>query len=201
MGSDPLNSAALTENVKVSKMEDNPPIHTLYIHNLNDKIKPDRLKQSLYASFSQFGKVLEIAIFKARFLRGQAWITFDDVPSASNALRSMNNTTIFGKNMIVQFAKQESDVIARRNGTFVPREKQSRDVPHSSKSDEEMRERKRSMAPPPPPPRQSQHLPHHILFLQDLPPSCNQDMLRVLFEQYHGYKVRFYCSVDACGLY
>ena len=30
-----------------------PPNHTIYINNLNEKIKKDELKKSLYAIFSQ----------------------------------------------------------------------------------------------------------------------------------------------------
>ena len=35
---------------------DNRPNHTIYINNLNEKIKKEDLKKSLYAIFSQFGQ-------------------------------------------------------------------------------------------------------------------------------------------------
>ncbi|KAM6564602.1 hypothetical protein CsatB_024600 [Cannabis sativa] len=41
---------------------DAPPNVTIYINNLNEKIKLDELKKSLKAVFSQFGKILDILI-------------------------------------------------------------------------------------------------------------------------------------------
>ena len=36
------------------------PNQTLYINNLNEKVKKSALKKSLYAVFSQFGGIVEI---------------------------------------------------------------------------------------------------------------------------------------------
>ncbi len=36
------------------------PNQTLYINNLNEKVKKSAIKRSLYAVFSQFGTILEI---------------------------------------------------------------------------------------------------------------------------------------------
>jgi hypothetical protein len=51
--------------------EDQTPNQTLYVHNLNEKIKKFPLKQSLLALFSQFGKVLDIVACRGIRLRGQ----------------------------------------------------------------------------------------------------------------------------------
>ncbi|KEH24386.1 U1 small nuclear A-like ribonucleoprotein [Medicago truncatula] len=64
-----------------------PQNMTIYINNLNEKIKIDELKKSLHAVFSQFGKILEVLAFKTLKHKGQAWVIFEDVTSASNALR------------------------------------------------------------------------------------------------------------------
>lgn len=45
----------------------NPPNNTIYINNLNEKIKIDELKKSLYAVFVQFGQILDIIIGKFKF--------------------------------------------------------------------------------------------------------------------------------------
>ncbi len=50
------------------------PNHTIYINNLNEKIKKDELKKSLFAIFSQFGQILDIICCKALRLKGQ--VTF-----------------------------------------------------------------------------------------------------------------------------
>lgn len=79
---------------------DLPPNQTLYVNNLNDKIKRADMKKTLYTSFSQFGRVMQI-ICKGSFkLKGQAWITFDDVSSAVTAKRQLTNCPIFGKPLV-----------------------------------------------------------------------------------------------------
>lgn len=192
--------------------EDASPNHTLYVKNLNDKIKNDRLTAALYAAFSAHGQVLEVLLGKGRRLRGQAWVTFDDVASASNALRALNGAVLFEKPAGVHFARDQADVIARREGSFVPREKRKRDTDdapprapgvkkapvvstssHTTATAATTNGSHAFVPPPPPPP--AQNLPHKILFLQDLPESCTQEMLSVLFKQYHGFKVRLWVGL------
>ncbi|GMN37971.1 hypothetical protein TIFTF001_007249 [Ficus carica] len=103
-----------------------PPNVTIYINNLNEKIKLDELKKSLYAVFSQFGRILEVLAFKTLKHKGQAWVVFDDASSATNALRQMQGFPFYDKPMRIQYAKTKSDVIAKADGTFVPREKRKR---------------------------------------------------------------------------
>ncbi|KAG6592572.1 u1 small nuclear ribonucleoprotein a [Phytophthora cinnamomi] len=182
------DAAAAAPSVETA---DVPPNHTLYLNNLNDKIKPDRLKATLYASLSQHGKILEIVMGRARRLRGQAWVTFDDVPSASNALRAVNGSVLFDKPVVIHFAKEKADVIARREGSFVPREKRKREPkpapPQQAKKQAgEGGSAAASASAPPPPP--AQNVPNKILFLESLPESCNKEMLSVLFKQYQGFK-------------
>lgn len=50
-------------------------------------VAPADLKKALYAVFGQFGRILDIVALKTFRLRGQAWIVFADVTSATNALR------------------------------------------------------------------------------------------------------------------
>ncbi|KAF8563842.1 hypothetical protein P879_07528 [Paragonimus westermani] len=40
------------------------PNNTIYINNLNEKIKRDEVKKSLYAVFVQFGQILDIITCK-----------------------------------------------------------------------------------------------------------------------------------------
>ena len=55
------------------------PNHTVYINNLNEKIKKDDLKKSLYAIFSQFGQILDIVALKTLKMRGQAFVIYQFV--------------------------------------------------------------------------------------------------------------------------
>ncbi|GMF48289.1 unnamed protein product [Phytophthora fragariaefolia] len=168
------DAAAAPPAPSPAETADVPPNHTLYLNNLNDKIKPDRLKASLYATLSQHGKILEIVMGRARRLRGQAWVTFDDVPSASNALRAVSGSVLFDKPVVAHFAKEKADVIARREGCFVPREKRKRE-PKPAPPQQAKKQAGEGVSAPPPPP--AQNVPNKILFLEALPESCNKDML------------------------
>ncbi|KAG6521006.1 hypothetical protein ZIOFF_018071 [Zingiber officinale] len=79
---------------------DIPPNQTVYINNLNEKVKKEELKRSLYALFSQYGRILDIVALKTPKLRGQAWVVFAEVPAASNAVRQMQRFPFYDKPMV-----------------------------------------------------------------------------------------------------
>lgn len=122
-----------------------PPNNTVYINNLNEKIKKDELKKSLYAIFSQFGQILDIVAMKNIKMRGQAFVIFRDISSATNALRSMQGFPFYDKPMRIQYAKGDSDVIARMKGTFQERPKKVR----PAKEDEDKKSKKQKKAAKP----------------------------------------------------
>jgi len=95
-----------------------PPNKTIYINNLNEKVKKQELRKSLYAMFSQFGTVLDVVALKTLRMRGQAFIVFKDLAAATNARRSMQNFPFYDKPMKIYFAKTKSDVISKIEGTF-----------------------------------------------------------------------------------
>ncbi|KAF9622964.1 hypothetical protein IFM89_035679 [Coptis chinensis] len=105
---------------------DVPPNQTIYIKNLNEKVEKDEVKRSLYALFSQYGRILDVVTLKTAKLRGQAWVVFSEVTIASNAVRSMQNFPFYDKPMRIQFAKTKSDCLAKAEGTFVPNEKKKK---------------------------------------------------------------------------
>lgn len=47
------------------------PNPTIYINNINEKIKKQALKKLLYMLFSQYGKVVQIIACKGLKMRGQ----------------------------------------------------------------------------------------------------------------------------------
>ena len=63
------------------------------------ELRPE-LKKSLHAIFSQFGPILDIIALKTLKMRGQAFVVFKDIGSASNALRSMQNFPFYDKPMV-----------------------------------------------------------------------------------------------------
>lgn len=91
------------------------PNQTIYINNLNEKVKLDgisilmqffniiwiiELKQSLYYLCSQYGEVLDVVAKKNIKMRGQAFIVFKDVNSATAALKALNGFNFFDKPMV-----------------------------------------------------------------------------------------------------
>jgi RNA recognition motif-containing protein len=115
-------------------MADIKPSHTLYVNNLNEKVKKDgklvfedsnqshlELKKALYAIFSQFGQIIDIMAFKTLRMRGQAHIIFKDISSSATALRSMQGFPFYDKPMRIQYSREDSDIIAKAKGTYVKR--------------------------------------------------------------------------------
>lgn len=112
------------------------PNHTIYINNLNEKIKKQELKKSLYAIFSQFGQIIDIVALKTLKMRGQAFVIFKEITSATNALRTMQGFPFYDKPMRINYSKGDSDVIAKLKGTFKERPKKVR-PPRPEKAVEE----------------------------------------------------------------
>ncbi|KAL6979024.1 hypothetical protein U1Q18_020689 [Sarracenia purpurea var. burkii] len=180
---------------------DIPPNQSIYIKNLNEKVKKEELKRSLYALFSQYGRILDIVALKTARLRGQAWVVFSEVTAASNAVRQMQNFPFYGKPMRIQYAKTKSDCVAKADGTYVARDKK--------RKQEEKAERKRraeaqqsttSNGPRTdinggptgsfgkPGAQEAATTPNNILFIQNLPHETTSMMLQVLFQQYPGFR-------------
>jgi len=169
---------------------DIPPNQTLYVNNLNEKTKKDELKKSLYAVFSQFGTILDIVCLKTLKMRGQAFIVFADIASATNAMRQMQNFPFYDKPMRIQFCKSKSDAVAKIDGSFAPREKQKKQAAEKRRMDEKpkttakrqdtkrkLNQMSSNIAPPGP-----------VLFVENLPEECNELMLCMLFQQFPGFK-------------
>eukprot|EP01130_Rhizamoeba_saxonica_P006044 TRINITY_DN2395_c0_g1_i1.p1 TRINITY_DN2395_c0_g1~~TRINITY_DN2395_c0_g1_i1.p1 ORF type:complete len:108 (-),score=23.51 TRINITY_DN2395_c0_g1_i1:60-383(-) len=89
------------------------PGHTLYIKNLQEKLRKSELRRSLYALFSQFGPILDIVARKTQNMRGQAFVVFGDISAAQNAIREMQGFSFFGKELNIEYSKTKSDVIAK----------------------------------------------------------------------------------------
>ncbi|RZC52567.1 hypothetical protein C5167_020991 [Papaver somniferum] len=182
------------------------PNNTIYINNLNEKIKLDELKKTLKSIFQQFGNILEVLAFKTLKHKGQAWVVFEDVSSATNVLRQMQGFPLYDKPMKLQYAKTKSDVIAKADGTFVPREKRKK---HDERADRKRREQHQDASQsmglnaPYPGPYGAAPLPYlggvkpvpeapappnKILFIENLPHETTPVVLDGLLSQYPGFK-------------
>lgn len=77
------------------------PIHTVYVRNLNYKLEPNELRKGLYYEFVKFGKILDIVVGQKRYaLKGQAWIIFDKVEDATNAVAQMNGKVVLNRPVV-----------------------------------------------------------------------------------------------------
>ncbi|OXB63740.1 hypothetical protein ASZ78_003137 [Callipepla squamata] len=191
------------------------PNHTIYINNINDKIKKEELKRSLYALFSQFGHVVDIVALKTMKMRGQAFVIFKELGSSTNALRQLQGFPFYGKPM---YAKTDSDIISKMRGTFADKEKRKEKKKAKALEQSANAANKKiiqgatqnSTSAPGTSPQNQQIImqtavdsllnlvllslqvpdnpPNYILFLNNLPEETNEMMLSMLFNQFPGFK-------------
>lgn len=160
------------------------PNPTLYLKNIDWKVKKPLLRRALYSLFTRHGKVQEVIVLRREGLRGQAWIIFDDVQSAAAALQAEQGFTLFGKDLVVEFSKAPSDRIARRDGTYVPKAKRVK----TDENHDDENEVKTSAAEPPATAPVPEAPTSKYLLADNLPEECNEMMLSMLFRQYAGFK-------------
>jgi U2 small nuclear ribonucleoprotein B'' len=178
-----------TTGAKVIQSVDVPPNQTIYVRNLNEKVKKQELRQSLYEAFSQFGRIVDVVALKTTRMRGQAFIAFEDIASATNALRGLQGFLFYDKPMVIQYAKTKSDKVAKLEGTFVPRSERKAEKDTNTASKSETLKRKRTS------PILSKDVdnvqvgePNHVLFIAGIPEDCSVEQLASLFVQFPGYK-------------
>lgn len=189
------------------------PNHTIYVNNLNEKVKKEELKKSLYAIFSQFGPILDIVALKTLKMRGQAFVIFKEISSATNALRSMQGFPFYDKPMRINYSKIDSDVIAKMKGTFSERPKKVKKAPVPAEDAADTKRQKKKAAKEQARIQQQnpaagnmlapgygnmmapgmmaavpEQPPNQILFLTNLPDETNEMMLSMLFNQFPGFK-------------
>jgi len=158
-----------------------PPNNTIYVNNINEKLKRDELVQSLRHVFGQFGKIMDITCYtKIVKAKGQAFIVFQKVESAARALQEMQGFMFYQKPIRVAYAKTKSDIIAKKDGSYVPRKKRPRK--EGKKKPEGQPASKRQMTA-------GQNVgPSNILVVNHLPQDASQTMVQMLFRKYPGYQ-------------
>ncbi|DAA79607.1 TPA_exp: Uncharacterized protein A8136_0380 [Trichophyton benhamiae CBS 112371] len=93
-----------------------PPNPTVYVRNLEERIKVEQLKEALTEIFSEYGSILEIVAKTNLKAKGQAFIVFDNVDSATRAIDEVNGFELFEKPMVLEYAKTKSDATVMREG-------------------------------------------------------------------------------------
>ena len=154
------------------------PNNTLYVNNLNEKVKIDVLKRDLHSIFRQFGEIIEILASKTLRRRGQAYIVFKQIAMATKALNSMQGFPFMDKPMRIAYAKKDSNVIAKLKGTYVERTKEEKK--RFRKEQQKLRAELVEQG--------ANNPPNHILFVSNLPPATQQGWLHMLFSKFAGLK-------------
>ncbi|RUP47735.1 RNA-binding domain-containing protein [Jimgerdemannia flammicorona] len=186
------------------------PNCTLYINNLNEKVKIPALKKTLENVFKQYGEIIDISAHGNFHRRGQAFVIFKDEESATRALKEVQHFVLYSKPMVIQYARTKSDAIAQLEGTIEEhkrkrldeKEKRQREGPKKMAIDQPQASAgfPSTQTTPlffpgyPGPGGPSAHIPdeylppNKILFLQNLPDATTDAMLAALFQQYPGFR-------------
>ena len=174
-----------------------PANPTLYLSNIDWSIKKPLLKRALYTLFTRHGKVLDVIVLRGdttsggskRPLRGQAWVIFESVTAATAALAAEQHFNFFGRPLMVNYAKEVSDRIAKREGTYKkksgkrqPDDVDARGEVKAAKVEPKSMPASQSSGPQP------SNTPTSTLLTSTIPPECNEMMLSMLFKQYSGYQ-------------
>lgn len=90
-------------------------LDSIYVRNLNERVKPAELEQALRWAFDGFGQILGIVIKRSLTRKGQAFIAFDNVDSVKEALK-LDGFSLFDKPMQVAMARTPSDATVAKEG-------------------------------------------------------------------------------------
>ncbi|PWN53381.1 hypothetical protein IE53DRAFT_384137 [Violaceomyces palustris] len=86
----------------------NQPNTSIYVKNINTKIKKPELRRQLYSLFATYGKVLDVVATRAEGMRGQAFVVFKDLQSATAAMRGLDGFEFYDKPLSIDYAKSKS---------------------------------------------------------------------------------------------
>eukprot|EP00929_Paragymnodinium_shiwhaense_P008645 TRINITY_DN112603_c0_g1_i1.p1 TRINITY_DN112603_c0_g1~~TRINITY_DN112603_c0_g1_i1.p1 ORF type:complete len:250 (+),score=80.33 TRINITY_DN112603_c0_g1_i1:103-852(+) len=192
---------------------DIPPNQTLYVNNLNDKIKIPELKCCLMELFSTYGEVIDIVASGSWHSKkkGQAFIVYKDISCATNALRTLQGFQFLDKPLKIAYCKSKSDVISHEDGTFKPRARPGQAVAQEDPkkpaaaapakgagkgkmsgkaAGKTAAEAPKSMVAHPAAASKGddEEKPSNVLFVENLPQEVNEMMLTMLFRQYPGFQ-------------
>ncbi|KAG1840299.1 hypothetical protein DFJ58DRAFT_810870 [Suillus subalutaceus] len=174
---------------------------TLYIQNLNEKVKIDVLKASLKGLFKSYGEVLDVVAHSNLRMRGQAFVSFASPEIAQKAMKEVRGFPLYSKPMQITFARTRSDAVVKRLDAAnleqhtSKRAEQKRRTRYSNPLKQKFKAKRMAAeidgaAAAPAARRPNVQMPdeylppNKILFLQNLPESVTKDQLMALFSQY-----------------
>ncbi|KAJ3574354.1 hypothetical protein NP233_g1820 [Leucocoprinus birnbaumii] len=177
------------------------PCETLYIQNLNEKVKPQVMKATLRGLFKSYGEILDVVAHNNLRMRGQAFVSFTSVDHARKAMKDVQRFPLYSKPMQISFAKTRSDAVVKKLDADAydehkkRRDDHKKDTRYTNPIKSKFRLKRLAaevdggaalpQAKRPAVQMPDEYLPpNKILFLQNLPESVTKDQLTSLFSQY-----------------
>ncbi|BEJ17254.1 hypothetical protein CspHIS471_0606550 [Cutaneotrichosporon sp. HIS471] len=188
-------------NGTASAMSEPEANETLYLHNLNEKVQVDVMKTTLTSLFKPYHPLQPIIAHGNARMKGQAFISFRDKETAERAMEDVAEFPLYGKPIIIQFAKKRSDVVVKREEGEEELEKwivERKEHKKATRNTNAWRLKRRakhqagatdepSAAKKPRLQMPDEYLPpNNVLFVQNLPDGTTAEDLREVFEQYAG---------------
>ncbi|KAM0247091.1 hypothetical protein ACHAQJ_009969 [Trichoderma viride] len=192
------------------------PISTVYVQNLEERVKPEVLADALKTLFSEFGNVIDIVAKRNLRAKGQAFIVFDQPSAAQNAIEEVEGFELFGKPMKVAMARMQSDKTVEMNcsndelDTHKRHRQAEKDKRKALEAADEQRHLKRgagvtsearpsksakplgglkSTSAPASTVVPDEYLPpNKILFIQNVPDEYDIDGLNAIFGRFDGFR-------------
>ncbi|KAF1362969.1 hypothetical protein EJ07DRAFT_174561 [Lizonia empirigonia] len=185
------------------------PVETIYVNNLEERVKMDTMKEALTRVFAYYGPILDVIAKSSLKRKGQAFVVFDSDKSALDAVEDMNGFELYGKVMKVSRAKTHSDeTVKRKAADMFEEHKRKRLMLKDFKRAEE--DAKAATLPPtteqakPRPAKSGAAVvpdeyvrPNKTLFLQNIPRDVDEEALSEIFERFEGFKEVRLVSVRA----
>ncbi|CAI6332547.1 unnamed protein product [Periconia digitata] len=185
------------------------PIETIWVGNLEERVKIPTLKAALTVVFKRFGPIVDIIAKTSLKRKGQAFVVFDSEKSALESVELMDGFPMYGKEMKVQRAKTHSDATVKSKAADMfddhkrkrlmqkdfKRAKEDAEAAANPAAAEKPRTLKSAISVIP----DEYVRPNKVLFLQNLPDDIDEDNLTTIFERFEGFKEIRYLSVRAVG--
>ncbi|KAF2496733.1 small nuclear ribonucleoprotein U1a [Lophium mytilinum] len=188
-----------------------PPISTVYIRNLEERIKIEPLKEALEEIFSEFGTIVEIVAKSSLKRKGQAFIVYEDPDAAAQAIEVVQGFELFDKAMHLELARSRSDATIKRIATeedfeaHKRRRVAERDLKQAQEAAEAQKTRPAGSAEPGQKPARGpakpaggipdEYLPpNKDLLVRNLPDEFDGIQFEAIFEGFEGFKSATYVA-------
>ncbi|KAH4701020.1 hypothetical protein HBH67_138180 [Parastagonospora nodorum] len=184
------------------------PIETIYVSNLEERVKIDTMKEALTKVFQYYGPILDIIAKSSLKRKGQAFVVFDSEKSALEAIEEMSGFELYGKALKVSKAKTHSDeTVKRKAAEMFEEHKRKRLMQKDFKRAEEDAKAQANPAVTTEKPRAAKSgaavvpdeyvRPNKVLFLQNIPRDIDEEDLTNVFDRFKGFKEVRLVSVRA----